>query len=419
MNEFIYDENGEVVRSYGALQDITEHVALQEQLRQAQKLEVVGQLTGGIAHDFNNLMAIILGNTELMSHSLNREGSNISRLDTIVSAAERAANLTQHLLAFSRRQSLNPRSLQLNEHLAGMLALLERTLGKRIQLIISHAEALWPCYADPVQTENALLNLAINSRDALGGEGEIVVQSKNVELNSSDALVPAELAEGKYVTLVVTDKGAGMTEEVLNQALEPFYTTKEIGKGSGLGLSMVYGFAKQSDGHLVLESKLGEGTRVTIYLPVAKEDQQTTNALSDNPEIVVPGGSGKVLLVEDDPDLLFLATELLEELGYQVIPAQDSVQALDKIQSLDKLDLLLTDVVISGELNGPELARQVLQLKPEAKVLYMSGYMESDVFEEAQMEAGINFLRKPFRQSELASIVHRLLEGGDTDNITT
>lgn len=417
MNEFVLDNEGKVLRSYGALQDLTEHVALQEQLRQSQKLEVVGQLTGGIAHDFNNLIAVILGNAELMQQSPGSDAKSDPKLVAILSAAERASELTQHLLSFSRKQALNPRPLQLNDHLDGMLELLKRTLGERIRLDIDHAKNLWLCYSDPAQTENALLNLAVNARDAMSAEGTITVRTENVSLNSSHPLVPGELSEGRYVILSVIDDGVGMSEDVRFRALEPFFTTKEIGKGSGLGLSMVYGFAKQSSGHLLIDSNKDQGCCISIYLPVFLGSMDKVESISHSESMHLQTGSGTVLLVEDDENMLQLVKKFMVELGYTVHQAQDSSTALEAIDEIGHLDLLLTDVVIPGQMNGHELAKRAIQLKPEAKILYMSGYMESHIFEGANMELGVNFLKKPFRKAELAEIVHRVLGVEDSELI--
>ncbi|MDH3473094.1 MAG: type II toxin-antitoxin system prevent-host-death family antitoxin [Rhodospirillales bacterium] len=402
----VFGADGRVVQEFGTIQDITEQKQTEEQLRQAQKMEAVGQLTGGVAHDFNNLLAVVTGNAELLALQL---GEDDPKVQAALRAAGRGAALTQQLLAFSRRQALQPRVLDLNALVGGMEEMLSRSLGEAIDIRTSLDEGLWRALADPGQVENALLNLAINARDAMPDGGTLVIETGNANLDDAYAEGQPEVAQGDYVVLAVTDSGSGMAPGVLEHAFEPFFTTKEVGRGTGLGLSMVYGFAKQSDGHVAIYSEEGHGTTVKLYLP-------RTEAPADAPgpvEMEAPQGCGEtVLLVEGNADVRLLAERLLGDLGYRVFTAEDARTALTVLDRIPQPDLLLSDVVLPGGLSGPDLAKQALELYPGLKVLFMSGYAEHAGRINGLAGKGAELLNKPFRKRDLALKLRAVLDRG-------
>lgn len=373
-------------------------------LRQAQKMEAVGQLTGGVAHDFNNLLAVILGNVELLEDEFG-DSSLINQIDR---AASRGAELTQRLLAFSRQQTLQAQSIELTELVADMDGLFQRTLGEPIKVVTNIPEDIWPAMADPGQLENALLNIAINSRDAMPGGGILEILCSNIELQKNDTRFKGKIAAGDYVQIAIRDTGDGMSKAGLERAFEPFYTTKEVGEGSGLGLSMVYGFAQQSGGDAVIESIRGKGTVVRIFLPRAMVAAGATAQAHDGS---LKRGQGEVILVlEDDGDVRELAVTILERLGYQVLEAGDANAAMRIVEEeADMLDLLLCDVVLPGGISGPEFAARVKDSYPDLKPVFMSGYA-ADLFSNGEMaEIGEVLLAKPFKRAELATVIHDAL----------
>jgi len=368
----------------GTASDITDLHDTEERLRQAQKMEAVGQLTGGVAHDFNNLLAIILGNAEMLLEDLGQENA---RVQAVIRAATRGADLTQRLLAFSRRQPLRPEPIDLGSLVAGMMDMLRRSLGEAIDISFVPDKGLRTATADPGLLENALLNLAINARDAMAGAGNLVIETTNAVLDESYAATRTDVVAGDYVLLTVTDTGDGMSPEVLKRAFEPFFTTKDIGKGSGLGLSMIFGFAKQSGGHVAIYSEEGKGTTVKLYLPQtgAKAKHMEVSARED-----VPRGRGEtVLVVEDDGDVRELAVLLLEELGYEVIEARDGKSGLAVLEEVPGIDLLLADMVLAGGMSGRDLANEATRQNGGLKVLFMSGYAEN----AAQLNGWVNATR--------------------------
>ena len=330
--------------------DITEQRESEARLRQAQKMEAVGQLTGGIAHDFNNLLGVIMGNAEILA---DRVGDTDPQLGAILSATRRGAELTNRLLAFSRRQALAPKSIDLDELILGMTDLLARTLGETILVTATKTPGLWRAVADPGQLENALINLAINARDAMPEGGKLVIETVNMPLRNSAVAKRHGVSTGEYVALLVTDNGHGMTPEVLARAADPFFTTKGVGQGSGLGLSMVEGFARQSGGFLTIESSPGAGAMVKVVLPRAKEDSE--RPASDRKAREPRARGERILVVEDDSGVRDLAVSILKRLGYRVMEAQDGRAALEILQQPEAIDLILTDVVLPGGLSGPEL----------------------------------------------------------------
>ena len=390
-------------------EDVTERKQAEAQLRQAQKMEAVGQLTGGIAHDFNNLLTVILGNLQLLERNVESDEKLYKRVRTASDAVLRGAELTKRLLAFSRRQALDSRSVALNDLVRGMDNLLRRTLGEAIEIKTIIDKDLWPAHVDPGQLENTLLNLAINARDAMPEGGKLTIETANVTLDEAYAAQHSYVSPGDYVMLAVTDTGVGMPEEVLDHVFEPFFTTKEVGLGSGLGLSMVYGFVKQSAGHVNIYSEEDHGTSVKIYLPKSDSEAGVSkDKVAGDDE--VPTGDETVLVVEDDAGVRETAVLLLEELGYRVIETEDGPTALAALDEHPDVDLLFTDVVMPGGMSGAELARKVLDLRPDIKVLYVSGYTENAIAHGGVLDEGVELLGKPYLKKDMARKVRRVLD---------
>ena len=399
----VYGAAGQPVGIGTITTDVTEHRRTENALRQAQKMEAVGQLTGGVAHDFNNLLATILGNLELLQDDIGEHRS----IATIDRAVRRGAELTQRLLAFSRRQTLQPKSIRLPELIGGLRDLLQRTLGEQITIKTDVASNVWPVTADPGQLENALLNLAINARDAMpdGGVLEITCENKAIGFRTSDVLQLA--APGDFVEICVRDSGHGMPDEVRKQAFEPFFTTKDVGQGSGLGLSMVYGFVRQSGGDILIESEPDQGTAIRLYLPRA-ENVVATEEVEHKPEF--ERGTGDVILVlEDEYDVRKFVVMALERLGYRVLAAADPESAMKILEMTDRLDLLLSDVVLPGGVSGPEFAVAAKKRHPNLKLLFMTGYAAEAHMDGELLEASETTLKKPFRTADLASAVYGVL----------
>jgi signal transduction histidine kinase len=388
--------------------DVTQQRQLDEQLRQAQKMEAVGQLTGGVAHDFNNLLTVISGNLEMLAEEAAGNESTARKVAAAARAAERGAALTQRLLTFARRQSLHPRTVDLNALVSGMEDLLHRSLGEAVELQLSLDHGVWPTRVDPAQVENALLNLALNARDAMPRGGKLTVETGNRHLDADYAAREPEVVPGDYVMLAVSDSGAGMSAEVLERAFEPFFTTKQPGQGTGLGLSTVYGFAKQSGGHVKIYSEPGLGTTVRLYLRRAGVAGATTAAPAA--EETVPGGRELVLVVEDDPDVRALAVSLVSGLGYRVLEAADGPSALALLKRHADIDLLFTDMVMPGGLSGGDLARAARALNPRLATVFTSGYTEAAIFRAGEVEPGLELLSKPYRRQGLAHAIRTALD---------
>jgi len=388
-----------------AIEDITERAWAEEQLRQAQKMQAVGQLTGGVAHDFNNLLAIVLGNAELLSGKV---GEDDPKLQAVMRAATRGAELTQRLLAFSRIQTLQPQVIDVDALVGSMTSLLSRTLGETIEIETRLAPRLWNATADPGQVENALLNLAINARDAMAGGGKLTIECANAVLDEAYVAVNPEARTGDYVVLAVSDTGSGMSAEVQAHAFEPFFTTKEVGQGSGLGLSMVYGFAKQSGGQVTIYSEEGQGTAVKLYLPRA---QGAAKAEDVPPSEEVPQGRGeRILVIEDDPDVRDLAVNVLGGLGYRVIEVADAASAHKVLADGQAVDLVLSDVVLPGGTSGPEFAAEARAAHPGLKIIFMSGYPAEAAKRNGFVGSDSVLLNKPFRKLELARALRDALD---------
>jgi PAS domain S-box-containing protein len=403
------------VFAFGAVRDISERrqrqLALEQSqaaLAQAQKMEAVGHLTGGVAHDFNNLLTAIQGSIELVMRRAGRLDPETERLlGPATSAAERGAALTHRLLAFSRQQTLAPEHIDINRHVAGISELLRRTLGEAIAIETVLAGGLWRCLVDPNQLESALVNLAVNARDAMPDGGKLTIETGNTYLDEEYAATHEEVSSGQYVLLAVSDTGTGMSPETMARALEPFFTTKASGRGTGLGLSQIYGFVKQSGGHIKLYSELGQGTTVKIYLP-----RSLSGAMPERvPErsASIPTGNGEtVLLVEDDVDVREFGASALAHLGYRVLEAVDASTALDLLVEHSEVTLLLTDVGLPG-LNGRQLADEARRRLPNLKVVYTTGYARNAIVHHGVLDAGVDLLAKPFTSEGLGRKLQEVL----------
>lgn len=413
--EVLRDGEGKPVSLMFTLQDITDskreeetRQALERQLGQAQKMEAVGQLTGGIAHDFNNLLAVIIGRLQLLEEELTAWPALAEWARICIRAAERGASLTRSLLAFSRMQQLNPASIDLNAIVEEMTTLLRRTLGETIDIRVLAAPELWRCLADPGQVQNAILNLALNARDAMPDGGILTLQTANATLDGDYADRNRDAVPGEYAVLSVSDTGVGMPPDVVQRAFEPFFTTKGVGKGSGLGLSMVYGFAKQSGGHVSLYSEIGHGTTVKLYLP------RTTGAAAGEGKAAEPAplarGAETILVVEDNDDLRELTQAQLERLGYQVLAAGDASRGLELLREHPEASVLLSDVVLAGGLSGPRLADEALALRPDLGVLFMTGYSGQTATDAVARFGMDRLLPKPFHQDDLARLIRWVID---------
>jgi len=401
------DGHGAVIGSVVVARDITERKLLEEQFRQAQKMETIGQLTGGIAHDFNNLLTVILGCADFIGEEVKESPRLTKMANMILDAARRGAELTHHMLAFARRQALQPRTVSVNQLFQNMRGLLRRALRADIELEIDQCESSCEALVDPAQLESALLNLAVNARDAMPDGGKLTIEVDNVVLETDYAEQNPGVEAGPYILIAVSDTGCGIAPENLGRVFDPFFTTKEVGKGTGLGLSMVYGFAKQSKGHIKIYSELGHGTTVKLYLPQSGPASEPVSQSSTS--IVDLSGSELILLVEDDNSLREFAHSQLLSLGYRVLDAANGREALSIIAERADIDLLLTDIVMPGGMNGRELGTEALKLNPRLKVLYCSGYADKAILNEGLLDRNVQFLSKPYTRKELARRIRCVL----------
>lgn len=406
----VFDAAGRLIGIGAINTDITERRQIETELRQAQKMEAVGQLTGGVAHDFNNLLAVIIGNIELLEEKLKGDPALKDMAGRALGAAERGAELTYRLLAFSRKQALRPRAIDINQLVADMDAMLRRSLGEAIDIETVADRDLWACEVDPAQMESVLLNLALNARDAMPDGGRLLIRTANATLDAA-AADQIEIAPGRYVTLVVSDTGTGMSPEVASHAVEPFFTTKDVGQGSGLGLSVAYGFIQQSKGQMRIYSEDGHGTTIKIFVPVA--EHATATQVEQRPSDKTLRGKGEtILLVEDDAAVLALVLSLLEGLNYTVITAQSGPAALALLKDHPELDLLLTDVILPKNMSGHDLAQKVLRLYPQLRILYMSGYTRETIVHNGRLDENAILLEKPFRRQDVARKIREILDSG-------
>ena len=393
---------------FGFIFDITESKSREQQLAQAQKMDAVGKLTGGVAHDFNNLLTVILGSLELLEHSVRDDPQGVARVRLASEAARRGADLTQRLLTFARQQMLAPRTVNLNECVASMGELLRRTLGESVTVRMQLAADLWPVRVDQTWLESAVLNLAVNGRDAMPDGGTLTIETANQQLDETVSWQGADILPGRYVVLLVSDTGTGMTPEILARAFDPFFTTKEVGKGTGLGLSMVYGFVEQSGGHVRIYSEAGLGTTVKIHLPAVVSAGEGERIGRGIPRYA-PTGEGTILVVEDDPSVRCTIVAMLQSLGYRVLTAADGAAGLQAIEQHPEVALLLTDVIMPGKLNGPALAREAAKRLPGIRILYMSGYAENAFGPDGLQGTGRDLLAKPFSKGDLARRIRDIL----------
>jgi PAS domain S-box-containing protein len=405
------DHNYAVARDVTAEKAADERLkATEEALRQSQKMEAVGQLTGGIAHDFNNLLTGIVGSLDLLQTRLNQgRTDNVARyIDAATTSANRAAALTHRLLAFARRQPLIPKSVDANQLVVSLEDLLRRTIGEAIDLEIVASDDLWCTLCDPNQLESALLNLAINARDAMPDGGKLTIVTANARLDSVTADTPA-LLPGDYICIAVTDTGVGMSAEVAARAFDPFFTTKPIGQGTGLGLSMIYGFARQSNGHVTIDSKIGRGTSVRLYLPRHHGDLAAQHASAAKATERAATGE-TVLVVEDEPVVRGVILEILAEQGYRTLEAVDGPSGLRILRSDERIDLLVTDVGLPG-MNGRQLADQARESRPDLKILFITGYAESVAISDGFLQPGMEMITKPFDLDNLSRRIRSMISG--------
>jgi PAS domain S-box-containing protein len=392
----------------------------EEALRQAQKMEAVGQLTGGVAHDFNNLLTIIMGGLEIIERQIPDLAASPATLrigrarDMALQGAHRAALLTQRLLAFSRQQPLSPQPIDANKLVSGISDLLRRTIGEAVSLETVMSGGLWNAHADPNQLENAIVNLAVNARDAMPDGGRLTIETQNCFLDDDYVATLAEpVKPGQYVMVAVADSGTGMDAGTIERAFEPFFTTKDVGKGTGLGLSQVYGFVRQSDGHVRIYSEPGEGTSVKIYLPRYSGAAGKAAPVLQKRDLARAIGTECILVVEDDDALRAYTVEILSELGYHVFEAQHGLDALPMLEAPRQIDLLFTDIVMPGGMNGRQLADAAQLRRPGLKVLFATGYTRNAIVHQGRVDAGVQMIGKPFSMEALASKVRAILDGAD------
>jgi signal transduction histidine kinase/CheY-like chemotaxis protein len=389
------------------VQRFQEIEATESQVRQAQKMEAIGQLTGGVAHDFNNILTVITGTIEILGEAVKDSPHLVQITNMIGAAAARGADLTQHLLAFARRQPLQPRSVDVNALVVEAARLLQPTLGEQIEIesMLAHDSA--PALIDPSQLSTAILNLALNARDAMPNGGRLTLETKNVVLDENYAAMSSEVKPGNYVMIAVSDSGKGIPGSLLEKVFEPFYTTKDIGKGSGLGLSMVYGFVKQSNGHIRIYSEEDHGTTVKLYLPQAAGVVDALPAKAGISEF--ERGDESILIVEDDALVREYVVTQIGRLGYDTLAASNGAEALAIINGPERIDLLFTDVIMPGGMNGRQLAIEAQTLRPGLKILYTSGYTENAIVHHGRLDAGVLLLPKPYLSSDLARMIRTAL----------
>lgn len=385
---------------------IAERLHTEAQLRQAQKMEAIGKLTGGVAHDFNNVLQVIAGNLQLLSRDVSGNLRAEQRLQTAVAATARGSRLASQLLAFGRRQPLSPKTVNLGRLIRGIDDMLRRSLGESVEIETVITGGLWNTFVDTVQVENALLNLAINARDAMQGHGKLTIEAGNAFLDDVYVARHPDVTPGQYVMVAVTDTGCGIPAELLERVFEPFFTTKPEGRGTGLGLSMVYGFVKQSGGHIKIYSELEQGTTVRLYLPRARQPEDIETEVETGP---ITGGTETILVVEDDEDVRGTVVDLLSELGYRVLRAKDAQSALAIVESGVPIDLVFTDVVMPGPLDSPELARRARERLPNIAVLFTSGYTDNAIVHGGRLDDGVDLLSKPYSREALARKIRHVL----------
>ncbi|MBV1789613.1 PAS domain S-box protein [Marinobacterium sp. D7] len=405
----VRERTAELEQANRALQEeMADRQSAEAALHQAQKMEAVGQLTGGVAHDFNNLLTVINGNLQILAGHCRGDGLAQELIDAALQAGQRGADLNRTLLAFSRRQQLKPVLIDLSALAQGIVSMLRRTLGESIALDIRTVDNLPKALADPSQLEVALLNLAVNARDAMPKGGRLLIETSKIHFDEQTAALEGDLKPGAYVVLAVSDNGSGIAVENLSRVFEPFFTTKEVGRGSGLGLAMVYGFAKQSGGHVKIYSVEGKGTTVKLFLPQAQAGGEVI--LSEPEQTPNRTGHERILVVEDEPDVRALAVRIMRSLGYQVLEAEDGPSALALLRSDSEIQLLFTDVVLPGGMHGPDIARQARELRPDLPVLYTSGYTGNAIDQLEQSNQPVRLISKPYAIDDLAEQIRMALD---------
>ncbi len=402
----VHDRDGKAEGVIAIYRDVTEFEETERQLRYSQKMEAIGQLTGGVAHDFNNILTVILGTIGILRDGVadNSDLAEIARM--IDEAAGRGADLTQDLLAFARKQPLQPRPINVPELITSATKLLKPTIGEHIEIVASIDKKIPAALADPSQLTTAILNLAVNARDAMPHGGKIMIETDEVVLEKP--LDNPDLVPGRYVMLAVTDNGEGMPPDVRDRIFEPFFTTKPMGRGTGLGLAMVYGFVKQSNGHIQVYSELGYGTSIKLFLPYANEAAETVIESADDTSL--PTGNERILVVEDDKLVGDYVTRQLATLGYSTCTADSAAAALKLIDEGEKFDLILTDIILPGGMNGRELAQEVARRRPEMKIVYTSGYSQDAIIHHGRLDSDVLLLSKPYRKAKLAQILRTALD---------
>jgi PAS domain S-box-containing protein len=391
----------------GYFRDLTAKIAAEERLRQAEKMEAIGQLTGGIAHDFNNILTVITGTIEILAAAVEKEPQLAAITRMIDEAAARGAELTQHLLAFARKQPLQPRETDVNALIIDTAKLLRPTLGEQIEVESVLGDEATVAVVDPNQLTTAILNLALNARDAMPGGGKLILETRSVDLDEDYARRNDEVRPGRYVMIAVSDTGCGIPTDHLDRVFDPFFTSKGPGKGTGLGLSMVYGFVKQSAGHIKIYSEEGHGTTVRMYLPPGAG----ISPALESAVVATTGGHETILVVEDDRLVRNYVLTQLHSLGYVTLEAGNAAEALLIVQAGAGFDLLFTDVIMPGNMNGRELADAIRQVQPDLKVLFTSGYTEDAIIHQGKLDLGVLLLAKPYRKSDLAAMIRQAIDG--------
>jgi signal transduction histidine kinase/response regulator RpfG family c-di-GMP phosphodiesterase len=404
------DEAGNPKEIVGTLLDVTERRRLEQQLIQAQKLDAIGKLTGGIAHDFNNMLTVVIGSLERLRRTVGDDPAALKRVELALEGAHRCTGLTRQLLSFARRQPLQPRAVDLNDLVASVAGMMRRILGDTVELTVDHGSGLWPVHADPTQVESALINLVVNARDAMPDGGLLSITTRNVDSADVERFGIAGAAPGGYVALIVTDTGVGMSAGVVERIFEPFFTTKEVGRGTGLGLSIIYGFVKQSGGHIAVDSKVGAGTRITLFLPRADAPAPASAAPVEVQAIPRAQPGEVVLVVEDHAAVRQVAAQILLDLGYEVLEAENGPTALDVLAERGRVDLLFTDLAMPGGLTGIDLAAAAAARVAGLPVLLTSAYVDK-LAADPLPGARFKVLGKPYREPDLARAVREAIDG--------
>jgi PAS domain S-box-containing protein len=406
----VRDDQGRPKEIFGTLLDVTERRRLEQQLVHAQKMDAIGKLTGGIAHDFNNMLTVVIGSLDRLRRMPKVDATAQKRIEMALEGATRCSDLTRQLLAFARRQALEPQAVDLNRLILGLAGMFRRVLGESIELDITHATDLWVAQTDPTQIESALLNLVVNGRDAMPDGGRMSVATSNVSIRDGDAATSNGLAPGDYVMLSVADTGTGIAPDIRDRVFEPFFTTKSAGQGTGLGLSIIYGFIKQTGGHIQLDSEVGSGTIFSIYLPRSHGAAPGAQAAIAEQGGILRARDGEIVLaVEDDKAVRQIAADALRELGYSVLEAPDGPAALELLSHSTRIDLLFTDFAMPGGMNGRDLAAEAVARRPEIKVLLTSAYTDR-LLADATTRLPLRFITKPYRERDLAEAIRGALD---------